>query len=231
VLQRTTPRRRALLPVEGVGHFCYMYESTLPRILPSPTSSGMVVHMVLLFDTRLSGRLFASRLERTRILFGTDGPASLARLSPTVQSNPASTQSWILHDLVAASESAPRTSTTAAAFSAMTRSLQQAMIVSLLCLHYLTAVTLSAIYDRASLKSECMFNNQQCRHCQPSNIKPLSSHQQSMRVVNQTHTHTHATRTRRLSGTNKPHERREHVLYCTLGSEGAEVELRNISTG
>jgi hypothetical protein len=147
VLQRTTPRRRALLPVEGVGHLCDFYKSTLLRILPSPTSSGMVVHMVLSFDRRLSGRLFASRLERTRILFGTDGPASLARLSPTVQSNPASTQSWILHrctlDLVAASESAPQTSTTAAAFSAMTRSLQQAMIASLLCLHSLAAVTFS----------------------------------------------------------------------------------------
>jgi hypothetical protein len=72
-----------------------------------------------------------------------------------------------------------------------------------------------------------MFSNQQCRHWQPSNIKPLSLHQQSMRVVNPTHTtqHEHEDFQERTGPAN------EENMYCTLGSEGAEVELRDISTG
>lgn len=224
MLQRTTPRRRALLPVEGVGHFCYTHKEHFQESYHLlHRRAWLCIWFFCLTDASLldclprgsRGREFC--LERTvpRRWRVYRRPFNLTPLPP---------KSWILHDLVAASESAPQTSTTAAAFSAMTRSLQLAMIVSLLCLHYLTAVTLSAISDRASLKSESMFNNQQCRHCQPSNIKHLSLHQQSMRVVNQTHTHTHATRTRRLSGTNRPHERREHVLYSGVGRCGGRVE-------
>jgi hypothetical protein len=47
-----------------------------------------------------------------------------------------------------------------------------------------------------------------------------------MRVVKQTHTeHEHEDFQERKGPAN------EENMYCTLGSEGAEVELRNISTG
>jgi hypothetical protein len=48
-----------------------------------------------------------------------------------------------------------------------------------------------------------------------------------MRVVNPTHTtqHEHEDFQERTGPAN------EENMYCTLGSEGAEVELRDISTG
>jgi hypothetical protein len=102
-----------------------MFTTRLKCILENLTIFCIVGHGCAYVSlTDASGRstlLFASRLERTRILFGTDGPASFARFEPTVQSNPASTQSWMLHARRLGRGIGVSVSTSAATFSAGTR--------------------------------------------------------------------------------------------------------------